>query len=173
MITFYLSGGMEFKTNLGSKWRNWLTDELSKLGYGAVDPVKMEVDDQGRSYQHNLTSWKESGQLDKVRQVVREVLFVKDIHGLRVSDAMILFYDESVQRGAGTLSEAWEAFREGKPVYVVTEFPIMRVPTWLIGETTGIFSSFELLLDYLKNTQLVKDDISAAEVARDKMLASI
>jgi hypothetical protein len=173
MITFYLSGGMEFKTNLGSKWRSWLTEELAKFGYSVIDPVQLEVGDHGEPLQRNLTAWKESGQLDKVRQGVRDVLFVRDIRGLHQSDAMILFYDESVQRGAGTLSEAWEAFREGKPIYVVTEFPTMRVPTWLIGETTGIFTSFEFLLEYVQHTQLIRDDISAAEVARDKMLASI
>lgn len=173
MSTFYLSGGMEYKTNLGSKWRDWLTRGLHELGHTVVDPVKMEMSESGQPFQHMLTAWKEAGELGRVREVTRQSLFVRDIRGLYQSDAMVLFYDESVQRGAGSLSESWEAFRVGKPVYLVTEFPITKVPTWLIGETTEIFPSFELFLEYVTNHNRVVCDMSAAQKSCDTMLAEV
>lgn len=174
MSVFYLSGGMEYKTNLGAKWRTWLTSELEKLGQGVVDPVALESDRSAQPMsQEDLSAWKENGQFDDVRYAVRKYLFRRDIQGLHTADAMVLFYDESVQKGAGTLSEAWEAFREGKPVYLVTEFPFSKIPTWLIGETTAIFASFELLLEYVKNENRVVLDIQNAEKISSEVLAGI
>ena len=88
--------------------------------------------------------------------------------GIQLSDAMILLYDESTRRGAGTLSEAWEAFREGRPVYLVTEFDMSEVPTWLIGETTKIFSDMEDLLEYVgDHSHVIRDQMQAQQVAND------
>jgi hypothetical protein len=87
---------------------------------------------------------------------------------IQLADAIVVLYDESAQKGAGTLSEAWEAFREGVPVYLVTEFPMEEVPTWLIGETTAIFGDFEGLLDYIKDhSNVIRDQMNAKRVAAE------
>jgi len=173
-MKFYLSGGMEYKKNLGKGWREWLTEELQEIRHDAVDPVKMESpDEKGEPIQHNLTELKLQGKLEEVRTIVRRSLFRKDMFGIQIADALVVFYDESVQRGAGTLSESWEAFREGKPVYLVTEFPLDKVPTWLIGETTAVFSDFEDLLVYLKDHSLVIRDIMLAKQTADDVLGGI
>ncbi len=171
-MKFYLSGGMEYKKNLGANWREWITEELEKRRHDAINPVKLEMAeeelDNDVPIQVRLTELKNDGKLEEVRRLVRKVLFRKDMFGIQLSDAMILLYDESTRRGAGTLSEAWEAFREGRPVYLVTEFDMSEVPTWLIGETTKIFNDMEDLLEYVgDHSHVIRDQMQAQQVAND------
>jgi hypothetical protein len=173
-MKFYLSGGMEYKKNLGMKWRDWLTLELDKLRHDAINPIKLESAGEkdlfDGSIQHHLTQLKIEGKLDEVRRLVREVLFRKDMFAIQMADATIVYYDESVQKGAGTLSEAWESFREGRPVYLVTDFDNKDLPTWLIGETTQIFSDFESLLEYVgDHSFIVRDQMHAQKIADDAL----
>lgn len=172
-LVAYLSGGMEYKKNLGAVWREWIAEQLEPIGIGVVDPVKIEPPQNGVPTQSKLTELKHQGRLDEVRDIARECLFRKDMLGIQLSDFIVVLYDESVQRGAGTLSESWEAFREGRPVYVVTEFPIEKIPTWLIGETTQIFEDFQSLLLYLKDETIVKKDIEKAQRVRMEVLGEI
>ncbi len=171
-MKFYLSGGMEYKKNLGANWREWITEELEKRRHDAINPVKLEMAEEELEHdipiQVRLTELKNDGKLEEVRRLVRKVLFRKDMFGIQLSDAMILLYDESTRRGAGTLSEAWEAFREGRPVYLVTEFDMSEVPTWLIGETTKIFSDMDDLLEYVgDHSHVIRDQMQAQQVAKD------
>ena len=168
-MKIYLSGGMEFKKSLGIEWREWITAELEKIGHIAIDPTKLELDaNLAGPAQTHLTELKLQGKLDEVRSIVRNTLFRKDMWGIQMSDVVLVLYDESVQKGAGTLSESWEAFREGRPVYLVTEFGLEKVPTWLIGETTAMFFNFEDFLAYASdNQQLEKDVANAKQIAKE------
>ncbi len=171
-MIFYLSGGMEYKKNLGMGWREWVTLELEKQSHGAINPVKLhEAEEElrlGLPVQEHLTNLKLEGKIEEVRCLVRKVLFRKDMFGIQLADAVIVYYDSSVQRWAGTLSEAWESFREGRPVYMVTDFATKDIPTWLIGETTQIFSDFEELLEYISDHSFVtRDRMRAIETAND------
>jgi len=169
-----LSGGMEFKSNLDIEWREYLTTELEKLGHSAMDPTKIEQDENITGpVQLHLTKLRLEGKFDEVREIVRTNLIRKDMYAIQLSDATILLYDTSVQLGAGTISEGWESFREARPIYLVTEFPLNKLPTWLIGETTQMFSGFEDLLIYLKDHTQVRTDIVAAQKIRDEVLGGI
>jgi len=175
-MKFYLSGGMEYKKKLGMAWRDWITQELEKRHHDAINPVKLEICEEetgGVPIQTRLTQLKIDGKLDEVRRLVRKVLFRKDMFAIQLTDALIVYYDESVQKGAGTLSEAWEAFREGVPVYLVTDFPMEKVPTWLIGETTRIFPDFDELLEYVAEHSHVIRDQMHAQSMRDEVLGGI
>ncbi len=173
-MKFYLSGGMEYKKNLGKAWRDWLTEKLEDMRHDAINPVKLEnvedSEDRDRGFplQTRLTNLKNEGKLNEVRKIVRDSLFRKDMFAIQLADAIVVLYDESAQKGAGTLSEAWEAFREGVPVYLVTDFDIHDVPTWLIGESTQIFADFEELLEYVKDhSYVIRDQMHARQVAAD------
>ena len=173
-MRIYLSGGIEYKRNLGTKWRVWLTERLEEMGHGAIDPIKIEApDNNGVPVQTRLTELKLQGELQEVRKLVRRLLFRKDMFAIQLSDAIVVYYDESVQRGAGTLSEAWEAFREGRPVYLVTDFPMEKIPTWLIGETTAIFPDFDAFLEYLKDENKILSDVIEARKTRDEVLSGV
>jgi hypothetical protein len=119
-MKFYLSGGMEYKKKLGAKWRDWLTEQLEELRHDAINPVKLENAsdtedrDKGFPLQTKLSMLKAEGKLNEVRKIVRDSLFRKDMWAIQLADAIVVLYDESAQKGAGTLSEAWEAFREGE-----------------------------------------------------------
>ncbi len=173
-LAMYLSGGMEFKEELGGPWREWLTTEFAKQGIDTIDPVKIEgPSEEGIPIQDALTSLKNKGDLESVRCIVRSALFRKDIFAIQLCDAIIVLYDESAQKGAGTLSEAWEAFREGRPVYLVSSFPMSQIPTWLIGETTIIFKSFQDLLTYTKDHDTLLKDILDARQTAEEVLGGI
>lgn len=170
----YLSGSMEFKENLGTEWREWITKELEKIGYGSVDPTKLEEDNNIQGpVQYRLTDLKLAGQLDEVREITRRTLFKKDMYGIQLSDILIVLYDTGVQKGAGTLAETWEAFREGRPIYAVSELPIEQIPTWLIGETTQLFFNFQDLLIYLTDKDQVAQDIKNAVLFSDEVLGGL
>ena len=173
-MKFYLSGGMEYKKNLGAPWREWHTGELEKLRHDAIDPVKLESAEdsedreRGKPVQVRLTELKLAGKLGEVRKLTRESLFRKDMFAIQLADAVLVYYDESTQKGAGTLSEAWEAFREGRPIYLVSSFEVKDIPTWLIGETTQIFADFDSFLEYVKDHSFViRDQMHARQVADD------
>ncbi len=175
-MKFYLSGGMEYKKDLGMSWRDWITQELEKRHHDAINPVKLEIcEEEGDEVpiQHRLTELKMEGKLNEVRRLVRKVLFRKDMFAIQLADALIVYYDESVQKGAGTLSETWEAFREGVPVYLVTDFPLEKVPTWLIGETMQLFSDFDALLEYVTEHSHVIRDQMHAQTIRDEVLGGL
>jgi hypothetical protein len=173
-MKFYLSGGMEYKKDLGMKWRDWLTQELEERRHEAVDPVKLEApDENGNPIQKELIALKIAGKLDKVRDICRRSIFRKDMFGIQLSEALVVYYDEAVQQGAGTISECWEAFREGRPIYLVTDFSLDRVPTWLIAETTEVFADFEGLLEYVDNHSNVIRDMMHAKKAANEVLDGI
>lgn len=174
-MKFYLSGGMEYKKNLGKAWREWVTERLEALRHDAINPVRLEFldDEDDEPIQIRLSKMKVENDLKGVRKAVRKFLFRKDMFAIQLSDATLILYDESAQRGAGTLSEAWESFREGKPVYLITDFPIEKIPTWLIGETTAIFKDFEEFLDYVKDHSAIIRDIMRAQKVRDEVLGGI
>lgn len=171
-MKFYLSGGMEYKRGLGKNWRVNLTERLLELGHESLDPVKLELDNAEAA---NF-DWKENKQIEDLtlyREMVRKHMFRKDMRAIQEADATILLYDESARLGAGTLAEAWESFREGKPVYVITDFPREEIPGWLIGETTKIFRTPAQVLDYLEDEAAVKQDIKETIAARRRCLGGI
>lgn len=170
----YMSGGMEYKNNLGREWREWLTEELDSFGYSAIDPVKIEPSDEnGNLIQARLMDLKCKGDFAAIRELVQKSLFRKDMFGIQLADMLVVLYDKSVQLGAGTLSEAWESFREGRPVYLVTHFPLEKIPTWLIGETTEIFSNFEDFLSHIKDHDKIVQDMVCAEKMRREFISGI
>jgi nucleoside 2-deoxyribosyltransferase len=171
-MKFYLSGGMEFKKGLGKNWRVNLTEKLEQLGHEALDPVKMELDN-AEAANFDWKANKQAEDLTLYREMVRKHMFRKDMAAIQKSDATILLYDESVRKGAGTLAEAWECFREGKPVYLITEFTREEVPGWLIGETTRIFRTPGQVVDYIRDTTRVQQDIKEAKTIRDRCLGGI
>ncbi len=176
-LSVYLSGGMEHKKNLGEAWRDFLTTTLKPLNISTINPITLETSEEAcagfLSIQDRLTQLKAERKFSEVRSLSREVLFPKDMLGIQRADATVLYYDKSVQKGAGTLSEAWESFREGRPVYLVTDFDIQNIPAWLIGETTQIFHNFEELIEYISDHARVVCDQENAQQISENILGAV
>lgn len=171
-MLFYLSGGMEHAENLGKGWRDIITRELEEVGHEALDPVKIEEQSQA-AMSFDWVAAKKDTDLAPYKAMVRQCMFRKDMLAIQEADAVILNYDVSVQKGAGTLAEAWEAFREGRPVYLFTEFPLEQVPGWLIAETTEVFKTRKEVVEYVSDPGRVFTDIVQAKLIRDVCLKGV
>jgi len=98
-------------------------------------------------------------------------LIIKD------SDAVVLYYDESVRLGAGTLGEAQVAYNHDIPIFLVSAYDnwYEEVPGWLQSITTKIFTNFEDLYKYLGKLPpgIIKRDIYGNHHAGQHYLCSL
>lgn len=171
-MKFYLSGGMEFQEGLGKDWREYITKKLGPLGHDVFDPVKVALDVNGEEDPFFLRD-KRHTNMEEYKDEIRRLMFHRDIKGIQESDAVVLMYDRSAQLGAGTLAEAWESFREGKPVYIVTRFDLATLSGWLIGECIEIFPSFSEFIEHIEVEGQLESDIKQAEYNRVHYLKGV
>lgn len=158
----YLSGGMQFAKNLGADWRIECADKLTSMGYYPIDICKLDrayAKQYGELYfpedQANHLQYKAN-----MRQhfVHADLELVKND-----SDFLIILYDESVRRGAGTTSEAQVAYLHNIPVFLVSTYEdwYREVPGWLQALCVKVFPNFSQLYDYLDNLPygILKKDV--------------
>lgn len=146
----YLSGGMQFADDLGAGWRKTVSQNLRSMGYNPIDIT--ELDRRYAEKHGNLYFTEKSGNHLQYKSNVRQHFIHADIELVeKHSHAVILYYDESVRRGAGTISEAQVAYNNDIPLFVVSKWGdwVNEVPGWLQGLSTKMFSSFEDLFEYL------------------------
>lgn len=146
----YLSGGMQFAQAFGGGWRIECGAKLREMGYFPLDICAFD-----RAYAAKYGELYNMSDLDQNLQYksnMRKHFIHTDIDlVVRNSDALIVLYDESVRKGAGTISECQEAYMHDIPVFVVSVYEdwAKEVPGWLQGLSTKIFTSFEDLYEYL------------------------
>src|SRR6476646_5659985 len=126
----YLSGGMQFAQNLGAGWRVIASEKLKSMQYFPLDITELDV---AYNVEHGKISVPKA--IDKDTPLTKEeVLFYKatmrkhfvdtDLDLIQKnSDALIVYYDESARRGAGTVSEAQFAFNLNIPIFLVCDYP--------------------------------------------------
>ena len=155
-MKFYLSGGMEYAKGHGEKWRDIFTKKLLSIGHEAENPCDEAViyDLLGISIRE-FTALK-STDINKYKSYMKKIIAC-DIESIDQSDATILLYDESVRKGAGSISEAFYTFLSKKPLYIVTDENINNIPGWLIGLSDSIFPSFNTLLRFLSSKEIYKE----------------
>lgn len=128
-----------------------------------IAPNQPEVDAVVESYSEELTE--------------KEVLYYKanmrkhfvqtDLDLIeKNSDALIVYYDESARRGAGTVSEAQFAYNMNIPIFLVCEYAteaemFKNVSGWLVALATKHFLTFDALYEYLDKLPhgIMKKDI--------------
>lgn len=92
------------------------------------------------------------------------------------SDALIVYYDESVRRGAGTISECQVAYNYDIPVFIVSAFPDMSdIPGWLLALSTKVFTNFNDLYTYMRALPdgILKRDVYGNHSSGDYYLCSL
>ncbi len=148
--TIYLSGGMQHATDLGGAWRDTCSAKLRELDFFPLNITAMDV---AYSKLHgDLARGVENGEtLLQFKSNIRKQYIETDINLIRNdSDALIIYYDESVRRGAGTISEIHDAYMNDIPVFLVNGYSSLKdIPGWMQAETTVIFNTFSELYDYL------------------------
>lgn len=158
----YLSGGMQFAENLGAGWRVKTTQKIQELGYFSMDITDMDI---AYNVNHGKVSTPEikEGESDLTenqmlfhKSTMRKHFVETDLNLIQYQcDALIVYYDESARRGAGTVSEAQFAYNLNIPIFLVcTDYKshaemFQNVSGWLVALATKHFLNFEDLYDYL------------------------
>jgi hypothetical protein len=151
----YLSGGMQFSKDLGESWRLHASRELVAMGYVPLDITAM---DKAYSAKHGHVNYKDIMDSSPTtrkhwlsKSVIRKHFIHADLELIRnEADAVIVYYDESVQRGAGTLGECQFTYLLNKPLFLVSAFTQGHIPGWLQGLATHCFLDFESLYHYMQ-----------------------
>lgn len=148
--TLYLSGGMQFKTDLGAGWRADCTKRLNQLNYSSIDIADLDIA-YTASYGELYRNFVDSKDLTIRKANIRRHYIHADLELVtKHSQAMIVLYDESVRLGAGTHGEIQEAYTNHIPIFLVNGYPQLdEVPGWMQATTARIFASFDELYEYL------------------------
>jgi len=145
----YLSGGMQFAKDLGSEWRVVASERLKVSGFWPIDITQLEKDYRERCNFNITEVLSEATSNAQLKANVRRHFIHADLKIIEEqTDAVLLYYDESVQKGAGTLGEAQYTYNLGKPLFVVRDASL-KLPFWLEAMTTRSTSSFEEMFQYL------------------------
>lgn len=173
----YLSGGMNAINQLGKEWRERESKVLKSLGYFPIDITALD-NAYTEAYADVLRFTNDQDVTGlTVKSNIRKHFIEADINLLQLdTDAILLYYDEHVRTGAGSLSECYEGYRLGMPVFVVNAYPELKdVPGWLQAETTRMFSSFAEFYEYLVTLPngILKRDKYGNRYASGKYLCSL
>ena len=175
----YLSGGMQFADDIGLGWRETCATELQSLEYYPIDIAQLD-----REYA------KEHGELWRDLQACDLLEFKANIrrHFIRTDlklivddcDAMVVFWNESTGRGAGTHAECQTAYDHGIPIFIVNGYNddeewFKQIPAWIIALSTRIFADFNELYTYMAELPagILKRDVYGNHHAGDYYLCSL
>lgn len=148
----YLSGGMQFAVELGKGWRETCSSKLKEMKYFPLDITELDIaytENHGELYRSFGSTVEDHLQM---KSNIRKHFVYTDLELIKNdSDALIVLYDESARRGAGTISECQVAYNLDLPIFIVSAYEdwSKEVPGWLQSLSTKIFTSFDDLYVYL------------------------
>jgi len=146
----YLSGGMEYADGEGVSWRKEMQEWLeTTLNHSVFNP-NFESDKFFNARYPNIDfRLIKKTNLILYQQIVRHLVDIDCKEIANHSDYLICYWDDGAVKGAGTKGELTMAKYFGKPVYLVTSFPLHDIPGWVLGCTTKIFPYFDELKQFL------------------------
>lgn len=153
----YLSGGMEHSKDLGAGWRAEVSGVLRGMGYFPLDITALDKKYQakyGDVYHLNMDAGGDELSTLQRKANIRKHFIHADLELIKHdSDALIVFYDESVRKGAGTISECQTAYSLDIPIFIVSDWENWEkeIPGWLLALSTKVFTQFDDLFVYLHN----------------------
>jgi len=177
----YLSGGMENSPDLGAGWREETSKELRALGYLPLDITALDKKYQtqyGDVYHSNMDD--DGSELSTLQRKanIRKHFIHADLELItNDSDALIVYYDESVRKGAGTISECQVAYNNDIPIFVISKWNDVNkeIPGWLLALSTKIFTYFGDLYTYMEHLPagILKKDMYGNRGTGDYYLCSL
>ena len=146
----YLSGGMEYADGEGVNWRKEMQEWLeTTLNHSVFNPnVESDMFFNTRYPNIDFRLIKRTN-LVLYQEIVRHLVDIDCKEIANHSDYLICYWDDGAVKGAGTKGELTMAKYFGKPVYLVTSFPLHDIPGWVLGCTTKIFPNFDELKQFL------------------------
>jgi len=176
----YLSGGMQHAEDEGAEWRSLVSEFLKRQGYYPINICELDAayaDRYGHFLRDAALNDKPDEDLQRKSNVRKHFVKTDIMLVEKDSDALIVYYDESARRGAGTISEAMIAYQNDIPVFLVSHWEDWRkeVPGWLQALSTKIFTSFDDLRDYFSvlPAGILKRDAYGNRHAGDLYLCSL
>lgn len=148
----YLSGGMEYAADEGRDWRSGMQTWLElELGCTVFNP-NVESD-RLRATEYGGVDFRELKKRDiaRYRTIVERLVTIDCDEIAARTDFVIVYWDDSAQRGAGTKGELTMAHFFKKPVYMVTAIPPESIPGWVLGCVSRVFGDFERLKEFLSS----------------------
>lgn len=162
----YLIGSMEFGD--GSKWREDVTKELSKMGIVSFDPYKKpfidnslhEGNDQISALRSQITGWKKEN-MDCIHKSMKAIRS-SDLNLVDRSDFIIYYLNPKVP-SYGSLEEFFSANSKKKPIFVVIEGGKENTPLWLLGTLPPnyFYDSINSVLEIINNIDSGKVEIDS------------
>lgn len=172
----YLSGGMQFAKDLGAGWRKDCADKLKEMNYFPIDITDMDRA-YAKEYGELYNMLDRSNHLQYKSNFRRHFVWTDVELVKQDSDAVIVFYDESARRGAGTISECQIAYEAEIPLFLVSDYKEWwkEVPGWLQSLTTKMFTEFDDLYAYLEQLPygILKRDIYGNHGSKQEYLCSL
>lgn len=146
----YLSGGMEYAEGEGFTWRqdlqNWIEENLNHKCFNPNIESNIFFDTHYPTV--NFRDLK-SQDIDLYKTIATKLVEIDSKEIAERTDYLVCYWDNGAAKGAGTKGELTMAKFFGKPVYLVTNFPLSDIPGWVLGCTTDFFNSFEKLKEFL------------------------
>jgi hypothetical protein len=148
----YLSGGMEYADGEGVGWRKEMQEWIEKhLRHEVFNPNVESERLFATTYKGVDFRKLKSENLEQYRKIAQQLVEFDCSEIARRTDYVVCYWDESAAKGAGTKGELTMAKFFGKPVYLVTKFPLHELPGWVLGCVTKTFRSFEELKEFLSS----------------------
>ena len=149
----YLAGAIEAAPDDGREWREALTQFLEQdLGYQVHDPSRQEADVMSPKEHDHFREWRRTD-FQRFQKVIHRIIKQDLKQILFDTDLIICKWDEYVAGGGGTQGELTLAFLHNIPVYLVSDFPVERISSWILGCITQKFDNFDDLKVHLKSVK--------------------
>ena len=148
----YLSGGMQHSPELGAAWRLKTSAKLKSMEYYPLDITQLDIAYTNHHGELYRSFGSEPEHHLQMKSNLRKHFVYTDIELIKNdSDALIVYYDESVRLGAGTISECQVAYNLDLPIFIVSAYEDWHeeIPGWLQALSTKIFINFNDLYKYL------------------------
>jgi len=148
----YLAGGMEYAGD-GRSWRERARVDFLKAGIDVWEPYSKEsyITDDGREPLETIPTLDKERDFKKINNIMKKVVDYDLSSLIHDTDIVLVKYDRSVLRGAGTHGELSVAAYIGLPViaWIGDDITMNDIPSWALGCFTEVFHSYEEALSYI------------------------
>ncbi len=129
----YLSGGMEYADGEGVNWRRdmqkWIEAQLKHTVFNPNNESERFFNERYPDIDFRKLKFEDT---QRYTEIIRHLVEIDCNEIAQRSDYVICYWDEGAAKGAGTKGELTMAKYFGKPVYLVTSYPLHDIPGWVL-----------------------------------------